>query len=107
MVDALVPGGLSNGEIKTLMQSKRRDLFGAPAGGTAGLSKPQTQVNFSNPLPTENVPVAGQVAQPFGELFSNLYYDPKFRAETAKYGAQSAAATAGTVGAAAATPYVL
>lgn len=52
---------------------------------------PQTQVEMASPLPTENIPVVGAMLQPVGEVLANLFGDPKFRKETAKYGATSAA----------------
>jgi hypothetical protein len=60
-----------------------------------GVQRPQVSPQFQNPVPTESIPVAGAIAQPFGEVGASLAYDPKFRNETAKYGAGSAAVTGG------------
>src|SRR5262249_12322137 len=101
-VNRAVSSGYSKDEIINYLSS-RPDTSGNPPG----VPRPERPVNYANPLPTENIPVAGALAQPFGELGANLYYDKGFRAETAKYGAQSAAVTGGLVGAAAAAPAVV
>jgi hypothetical protein len=55
-------------------------------------------MDFVNPVPTENIPVAGPMLQPFGELYENLKRDPEFRNDTATYGAGSAAVVGGGAG---------
>src|ERR1700730_606516 len=59
------------------------------------VQSPAPSPEFQNPLPTEKIPIAGAMAQPFGELAANLAYDPAFRKETAQYGAGSAAVAGG------------
>lgn len=60
---------------------------------------PNVSPEFTNPLPTDDIPVVGPMLQPFGEVAAGMKYDPAFRKETLKYGAGSAALTGTAVAA--------
>lgn len=65
---------------------------------------PNVKPEYVNPLPTDNIPIAGPMIQPFGEVAANLQHDPEFRNETGKNMALSAAAVGGGAGLAATAP---
>jgi hypothetical protein len=58
MVDAIVPAGLSDDQVKSYVRMKRPDLFGAPAGVRNTISDPINQYD------QEHSPAAGVAAMP-------------------------------------------
>jgi hypothetical protein len=112
-IDAVVPAGLSDAEIKVYTMAKRPDLFAKfgkspsqPLAAMGGAVQSGVAPALQSSLPTGNVPIAGALLQPFGELAAGLLYDPEFRKQTAAYGAGSAAAVGGTAGLAGAVPAI-
>jgi hypothetical protein len=79
-----------------------------PAGYTLDEGKPDTVTKVAKPsvypeynsaIPETGIKPVDAMVQPFGEVAANLKEDPKFRSDTEKYGAGSAAVAGSAVAA--------